>query len=416
MEDLKTLETVAGAVAEHAVALDTLWMLIAAAMVMFMQPGFAMVESGFTRAKNSVNILMKNFVDFSVGAIIFWAFGYMVMYGDSLGGFMGKVAFFAPFDGLGAVPEKAELIFQTVFAATAATIVSGAMAERTKFSVYIIFTIVITAIIYPVSGHWVWGGGWLSELGFHDFAGSTVVHSVGAWVGLMGSWMIGARIGKYNGKTNAIPGHNLTLAALGVFILWFGWFGFNGGSQLAASSTGDAVAISHIFVTTTLAAAAGALMALFVSWKRYKRPSLSMTLNGVLAGLVAITAGTDIVSPGGAVIIGALAGVVLIMGVEFLDQVLRIDDPVGAITVHGICGALGTILVGFFATDGGLLYGGGAGLLKVQVIGVLAIAGWAMGMGLLLFAILKYTIGIRVERRVEEEGLDIYEHGESSYN
>lgn len=416
MEEIEMLETVTATLAEHAVALDTLWMLIAAAMVMFMQPGFAMVESGFTRAKNSANILMKNFVDFSVGAIIFWAFGYMVMYGDTLGGLIGKVQFFSAFDSVGDVPEKAELIFQTVFAATAATIVSGAMAERTKFSVYIIFTIAITAIIYPVSGHWVWGGGWLAERGFHDFAGSTVVHSVGAWVGLMGSWLIGARIGKYNGKANAIPGHNLTLAALGVFILWFGWFGFNGGSQLASSSTEDAVAISHIFVTTTLAAAAGALTALFVSWKRYRRPSLSMTLNGVLAGLVAITAGTDIVAPGGAVIIGSLAGFLLIFGVEFLDKVLRVDDPVGAITVHGTCGALGTILVGFFATEGGLFYGGGAELLVTQIIGVLAIAAWAMGMGFILFATLKYTIGLRVERRVEEEGLDIYEHGESAYN
>ncbi len=417
MEEAIKLESVASNIGELATSLDTIWVLIAAVLVMFMQPGFAMVEAGFTRAKNSANILMKNLMDFSFGSLVFWIVGYTIMYGEDLGGFMGMPALFFSSDAINGIPDKASLMFQTVFAATAATIVSGAMAERTKFSAYIIFSIVITLIIYPVSGHWIWGGGWLSEIGFHDFAGSTVVHSVGAWVGLIGASILGPRIGKYiNKKPMAIPGHNLTLAALGVFILWFGWFGFNPGSQLAASSEADASAISHIFITTNLAAAAGAVTSMIVAWSRYKRPILSFALNGALAGLVAITAGCDIVSPGGALIIGIIAGFILPFGVEFIDKVLRVDDPVGAVTVHGICGAIGTILVGFFAVDGGLFYGGGAALLGVQVIGVLAVAAWAMGLAFILFKILKATNGLRVEKRIEEEGLDIYEHGETAYN
>jgi Amt family ammonium transporter len=311
-------------------------------------------------------------------------------------------------------------MFQTVFAATAATIVSGAVAERTKFSSYIIFSIVITAIIYPISGHWVWGGGWLSSMAtpFHDFAGSSVVHSVGAWVGLTGAIVIGPRLGKYTaeGKARAIPGQNLAFGALGVFILWFGWFGFNPGSQLAAAGPDNAKAISHIFITTNLAAAAGGVTAMFVTWMKYKRPGLSLTLNGVLAGLVAITAGCDVVSPGGAIIIGILAGILLVFGVEFIDKVLKVDDPVGAVSVHGLNGALGTLLVGVFSTSNGLLYGGGAAQLGSQFIGVLAIGAWAIATGFILFFILKKTVGVRVSRRIEEEGLDIYEHGESAYN
>ena len=412
------LHTIAAKVAEMPVSLDTVWVLLAAVLVMFMQPGFAMVEAGFTRAKNTANILMKNLMDFSIGSLIFWLVGYTIMYGPDLGGLIGKPGFFFDSNAVNGVPDKASLMFQTVFAATAATIVSGTMAERTKFSTYLIFSVVITAIIYPVSGHWVWGGGWLASLEtpFHDFAGSTVVHSVGAWVGLVGAITVGPRLGKYNGKTNALPGHNLALGALGVFILWFGWFGFNPGSQLAAHGLENAKAISHIFITTNLAAAAGAVTAMFVAWKRYKRPGLSLTLNGALAGLVGITAGCDIVSPGGAVVIGIISGIVLVFGVEFIDQKLKIDDPVGAISVHGLSGALGTIMVGLLATEGGLFYGGGASLLLSQVIGVVAVAAWAMGMGFILFQILKATIGIRVSRTIEEEGLDIYEHGESVYN
>jgi Amt family ammonium transporter len=417
MEETLKIDSIANEIGEVATSTDTIWVLIAAVLVMFMQPGFAMVEAGFTRSKNSANILMKNLMDFSFGSLVFWLVGYTIMYGEDLGGFLGKPELFFNSDGVSGIPDKASLMFQTVFAATAATIVSGAVAERTKFNAYIVFSIAITLVIYPVSGHWIWGGGWLSELGFHDFAGSTVVHSVGAWVGLVGAATLGPRLGKYiDKKPMAIPGHNLTLAALGVFILWFGWFGFNPGSQLAASGSDNALAISHIFVTTNLAAAAGAVTSMIVAWKRYKRPILSFALNGALAGLVAITAGCDVVSPGGAVIIGIIAGFLLPFGVEFIDSVLKVDDPVGAVTVHGFCGAIGTILVGLFATEGGLLYGGGVQLLGIQVLGVFAVFAWASLLALVLFRVLKVVNGLRVERRVEEEGLDIYEHGETAYN
>jgi ammonium transporter, Amt family len=414
MEDLTTV------VSEFASSIDTVWILLTAVLVMFMQAGFALVEAGFTRSKNTANILMKNLMDFAIGSLIFWILGYTLMYGDDIGGFMGKISLFFGSNEINGVPDMASLMFQTVFAATAATIVSGAVAERTKFSAYLIFSVAITAVIYPISGHWVWGGGWLSNLStpFHDFAGSTVVHSVGAWVGLTGAIVIGPRLGKYTkeGKARAIPGQNLAFGALGVFILWFGWFGFNPGSQLAAAGTENAKAISHIFITTNLAAAAGAVSAMFLTWFKHKRPGLSLTLNGALAGLVAITAGCDVVSPGGAVIIGLLAGILLVFGVEFIDKVLKIDDPVGAVSVHGLNGALGTIMVGFFSTSNGLLYGGGASQLGSQLIGVGAVAAWAIGLGFVLFLILKATIGVRVSRRIEEEGLDIYEHGESAYN
>ena len=416
MNETIKIADVAASVSEYASSLDTVWVLIAACLVMFMQPGFAMVETGFTRSKNTVNILMKNMMDFSVGSIAFWLVGFSLMFGATQGGFIGAPNLFFSAEYGNDIPDLAILFFQTVFAATAATIVSGAVAERTEFSAYLIFSIVITVLIYPISGHWIWGGGWLSDLGFHDFAGSTVVHSVGGWLGLMGAMMVGPRREKFNGKAKAIPGHNLTFAALGVFILWFGWFGFNPGSQLAASGADNANAISKIFVTTNLAAAAGAITSMIVSWMRYKRPQLSMTLNGALAGLVAITAGCDIVTPGGALIIGIIAGIVLIFSVEFIEKVLHIDDPVGASSVHGVCGAVGTILVGFFATDGGLFYGGGASLLWTQVVGVLAVAAWALGTGFILFKVIKSTVGLRVSDRVEEEGLDIYEHGETAYN
>lgn len=416
--------TKAPEVAEAAIGLDisinTIWLLLATVLVMFMQPGFALVESGFTRAKNTANILMKNLIDFSSGALFYWLIGYSIMYGAG-NAFIGDFSLFAfspESDGYTAgYSDYADLMFQTVFAATAATIVSGAMAERTKFSAYLIFTVVITLIIYPVSGHWTWGGGWLDQLGFVDFAGSTIVHSVGAWIGLAGAMILGPRLGKYgkDGKAKAIPGHNIGFGALGVFILWFGWFGFNAGSELAA--TGESTsAIAKIALTTNLSAAAGAITAMFVSWMRYKRPTLSLSLNGALAGLVAITAGTAAVTPLGAVIIGAIAGVVLVLSVEFIDQKLKVDDPVGAISVHGVCGALGTLLVGVFATDGGLLYGGGLNLLGIQAIGVFAIGAWAFVTGLILFGILKASNGLRVEKKVEEEGLDIYEHGESAYD
>lgn len=328
------------------------------------------------------------------------------------------------------LPKEGFLVFQTVFCATAATIVSGAMAERTKFSMYLIYTIFISVLIYPISGHWTWGGGWLmnGESGsfmmnlfgttFHDFAGSTVVHSVGGWIALVGAAILGPRIGKYgkDGKSRAIPGHNLTIAALGVFILWFGWFGFNPGSQLAASSEADANAISHVFLTTNLAACAGGFFALAISWTKYGKPSLSLTLNGVLAGLVGITAGCDVVSPAGAALTGAICGVVMIFSVDFIDKILKIDDPVGASSVHGVCGFLGTILTGLFSTSEGLFYGYGFGFLGAQIFGALVVGVWAAGMGFIIFKALEKIHGLRVPARIEEEGLDIYEHGESAYN
>lgn len=401
------------------IGIDNMWLLIAAFLVMFMQPGFAMVEAGFTRSKNTANILMKNLMDFSIGSILYWTIGFTIMYGDSIGGFIGMPDLFFMSDGFGDnYSDYADLFFQTVFAATAATIVSGAMAERTEFKSYLIFSIVITVLIYPISGHWTWGGGWLSQLGFHDFAGSSIVHSVGAWVGLAGAAIIGPRIGKYDkkGKARAIPGHNLALGALGVFILWFGWFGFNPGSQLAAAGTDNAVAIGHIAVTTNLAAAAGAVTAMLVAWARYKRPALSISLNGALAGLVAITAGCDAVDPVGALLIGIIAGFVLPFAVEFIDKVLKVDDPVGAVSVHGVSGALGTLAVGLFSTSEGLFYGGGAKLLGIQAIGVLSFFVWAFGLGLILFFVLKKLNILRVSKRIEEEGLDVYEHGENAYN
>jgi Amt family ammonium transporter len=400
------------------IGIDTIWVLVAAALVMLMQAGFALVEIGLTRAKNSINILMKNFVDFSTGSLIFWIFGFAIMFGEDVGGFIGMGDMMSNSNEVDGIPFKASLIFQTVFAATAATIVSGAIAERTKFSAYLIFSVFITAVIYPISGHWIWGGGWLSEMGFHDFAGSTVVHSVGAWVGLAGAMIVGPRLGKYSadGKSRAIPGHNLAFGALGVFILWFGWFGFNAGSQLAASGEDNATAIAHIFLTTNLSAVSGAMMALIVSWFRYKKPALSITMNGALAGLVGITAGCDIVTPGGAIIIGAIAGTVLVFAVEFIDKKLKVDDPVGAVSVHGVCGALGTILVGVFATDGGLLHGGGTELLVTQILGVAAVFVWAFSLGYILFKIIKVTVGVRVSKTQEDLGLDQTEHGEEIYN
>jgi len=401
------------------IGIDNMWLLVAGFLVMFMQPGFALVEAGFTRSKNTANIVMKNLMDFAIGSLLYWTIGFTLMYGDSVAGLFAIPDLFFMSDGYGDnYADYTDLFFQTVFCATAATIVSGAMAERTEFKAYLIFTIVISVLIYPVSGHWTWGGGWLSQLGFHDFAGSSIVHSVGAWVGLAGAAIIGPRIGKYNkqGKPNAIPGHNLLLGALGVFILWFGWFGFNPGSQLAAAGTENAVAIGHIAVTTNLAAAAGAVAAMMVSWFRYKRPELSFSLNGTLAGLVAITAGTNVVDPVGAVIIGALAGTLLPFAVEFFDKVVKVDDPVGAISVHGVSGAFGTLMVGLFHTDNGLFYGGGWSQLGIQAIGVVVFFVWAFGTGFILFSILKKFKILRVSKRVEEEGLDIYEHGETAYN
>lgn len=393
--------------------MDIMWILICGILVFFMQAGFTLVETGFTRSKNAGNIIMKNLMDFCIGSIAFWVLGYSIMYGESISGIVGTPSLL--FDSVG---EMHSLFFQTVFAATAATIVSGAIAERTKFTTYLIFSLLMTLFIYPVSGSWVWNaGGWLAKMGFTDFAGSSVVHSVGGWASLVAAALVGPRIGKYNadGTSNAIPGHNIVLGALGVFILWMGWFGFNPGSQLAIS--GDNVtAVAGIFITTNIAAAIGGLAAMFVTWIVYKKPDVSMTLNGVLAGLVGVTAGCAAVNPVGAFFIGLICGIMVVFSIEFIDKKLKIDDPVGAVSVHGVCGALGTLLVGVFATDGGLLYGGGFEKLGVQAIGVLGIGAWALIASFIVLYILKITIGLRVTKEEEIDGLDIHEHGSNVYN
>lgn len=398
--------------------LDTVWVLLASMLVFFMQPGFALVEAGFTRSKNSANILMKNFVDFMVGTVLFWMLGFALMHGSG-NGFIGSWNLFDfSFYPDTNIPKECFLIFQTMFCATAATIVSGAMAERTKFSTYIVISIIISVLIYPIEGHWAWGGGWLSEMGFHDFAGSAVVHTCGGSIALAGAIVLGPRLGKYSrdGRSLAIPGHNLALGALGVFILWMGWFGFNPGSQLAADGTVNATAISHVFCTTNMAAATAGITTLFFTWMLYGKPSLSLVCNGILAGLVGITAGCDLVSMPGAALIGIFCGLAMTGSVTLFDHIFRIDDPVGAISVHGICGILGTLGVGLFATDGGLFYGGGFHFLGVQALGVLAIVAWAFCLGWITMKVLDKTMGIRVDPRIEEEGLDIYEHGETAYN
>ncbi len=401
--------------ADVSAAFDMIWLVVAAALVFFMQAGFAMVETGLTRAKNAGNIIMKNLMDFSVGAIAYWAVGWALMYGESSGGFIGTSQFFL------AGAESAtyrDWFFQVVFAATAATIVSGAMAERTKFSGYLLYSVFISGIIYPISGHWIWNGGWLSNLGFHDFAGSTVVHSVGAWAAMVGAILLGARRGKYvkvNGKVTvkAIPGHNMPLAALGVFILWFGWYGFNAGSTLSGTDSD----IAFVATTTTLAAGAGAIAAMFTSWIWFKKPDPSFSLNGALAGLVGITAGTWVISPGMSIVVGLIAGVIVVLSVEFFDKVLHIDDPVGAISVHGICGVWGTLAVGLFGDlekiGSGLTRGGQIG---VQALGIVAVFAWTVVTALILFGILKAAKVLRVDEKEEMQGLDISEHGSESYS
>jgi Amt family ammonium transporter len=400
--------------------LNIVWTCIAAFLVFFMQAGFAMVEAGFTRAKNAVNILMKNLMDFSIGTVAFFLVGFGLMFGASNGWF-GSSLF-----ALAGTESNTDwnwtfLIFQTVFAATAATIVSGAMAERTKFTSYLIYSFFITLLIYPIFGKWAWGSlllgapgaGWLEGKGFLDFAGSTVVHSVGGWLALAGAIVLGPRIGKYGpgGKPNAIMGHNIPIAALGVFILWFGWFGFNPGS----TTTGDG-SIGYIAVTTNLSAAAGAIVAMVVSWFIFKKPDASMALNGALAGLVSITAPCDGVSPIAALIIGAIGGALVVFSVIFIDRVLKVDDPVGAVSVHGVCGAWGTLSCGLFNLDTGLFYGGGLKQLGVQALGVGSGFIWAFGLGLVLFYGIKMTVGLRVTAEEELKGLDIGEHGMEAYS
>lgn len=400
-------------------SVDTLWVIFGACLVFFMQPGFAMVESGLTRAKNAGNIAMKNFSDLALGSIFFWIIGFSLMFGDTIGGFIGTPDFFFQHWDVGedaGYPAFAYLIFQTVFCATSATILSGALAERTKFSAYLIISALLCLVVYPVTGHWTWGGGWLADMGFHDFAGSTVVHMVGGVASLVGAYVLGPRIGKYNadGTSNGIPGHNLTLAGLGVFILWFGWFGFNGASTVCATGDDTLVSMGSILVNTNMAPAVAAVTAMFVTWARYGKPDVSMTMNGALAGLVGITAGCDMVSIAGSFAIGLISGIIVVFSVEFFDQKLHIDDPVGAISVHGACGAAGTILTGVFALDGGLLYSGSADMLLTQIIGVAATAAYVfVAMGIVFYA-LKATVGVRVTKAEEIAGLDATEHNLSS--
>ena len=399
----------ASGVQEHA---NYLWTLLAAALVFFMQAGFALAEAGLTRARNAVNIMMKNLMDFSIGSLVFWCVGFGLMFGKSAGGLVGISHFFMTDAFLpGNEWHLAFWMFQAVFAATAATIVSGAMAERMNFAAYLLVSAGLTALIYPIFGSWAWGSlfagnGWLERLGFIDFAGSTVVHSIGAWAALAGVITIGPRVGKYrkDGTIRPILGHNMPLAALGVFILWLGWFGFNAGSTTTADKS-----IAAIFVTTNLSACAGAVTAMFVSWIKFGKPEIGMSLNGVLAGLVGITAGCANVSPTSAILIGTVSGMLVVLSVLLFERI-RIDDPVGAISVHGVCGAWGTLAAGLFNHGGTSL-----SIIGVQILGILAAFGWAFPTSLLLFRLVDRLVGLRVPPEEEIEGLDIVEHGGNAY-
>ncbi len=414
IQETITVESLAGAIKDD---MGMLWMLIAGILVFFMQAGFTLVESGMTRSKNAVNIAMKNLLDIAVGSLTYWFVGYSLMYGDTTNGW-----FF--WSGI-MQGEGADLFFQTMFAATAATIVSGAIAGRTKYSTYIVFSIVMTAIIYPIAGGWEWNGGWLNDTDgfmpaqFIDFAGSSIVHAVGGFAALVAAYMVGPRIGKFiDGKVMPIPGHNQILATLGVFILWLGWFGFNGGSQLAWGGD-DAVGASKVVLITNLAAAAGALGALITTWVWYGKPHLAQSLNGALAGLVSITAGCGNMNAGGAVLAGLIGGIIVVFSIEFIEKKLKIDDAIGAASVHGVVGFWGTIVIGLWGVDGdaglGIFNGGGSAQLVAQLVGGLAYAVWAVALSFIVFGILKYTMGLRVTEKEEVAGLDISEHGSIAY-
>lgn len=415
--------------AQLKIVLDSIFLLICAALVIFMNAGFAMLETGFCRQKNAVNILAKNLIVFAIATLAYWAVGYGLMYGEG-NGFIGLQGFFfngssVPYTGAEsfvmqgdtkipiAVPESISFLFQLAFAGTAATIVSGAVAERIRFDAFLIFSVLLVGISYSITGHWIWDGGWLSAMGFKDFAGSTVVHSVGGWAALMGASILGPRIGKYtaDGKVNAIPGHNMSIATLGCLILWLGWFGFNPGSELAATAN-----VPYIAVTTGLAGATGGCTATATSWIKDSKPDLSMIINGILAGLVGITAGCASVNYISAIIIGAIAGVIVVYAVYFFDQVLKVDDPVGATSVHLVCGVFGTLAVGLFATEGGLFFGGGINLLMTQIIGILSVGGFTVLFSTICWYVLQATVGLRVHEEEEIRGLDIGEHGMEAYS
>ncbi|MBT3277865.1 MAG: ammonium transporter [Phycisphaerales bacterium] len=397
------------------VAINTVWIVVAAALVFFMQAGFGMVEAGFLRAKNTCNILMKNFVDYCSASLMFYVVGYSLMFGGG-NGFLGWEGFgidwAAGTDPSGAgVSHHAYWFFQAAFCGAAATIVAGGMAGRMKFGAYLMYTVVISALIYPIVGHWIWGGGWLAKMDFSDFAGSTVVHATGGIAALIGTILLGARHGKYNGKAKAIPGHNIPIASLGVFILWFGWFGFNAGSQIAV---GNGMTVAKIAMNTNIAACCGALAAMLTIWKIGGKPDLSMTMNGALAGLVAITAGCDCMSSVGAMITGTVGGVAVVLSALLLER-LRIDDPVGAFPVHGINGIWGTLAIGLFSESSGLFYGHGASQLGIQALGVFSVVGFVLLTMGAVFLLIKKTYGLRVSKQEELRGLDIGEHGMESY-
>ena len=402
-------------------ATDVIWVLVAAILVFFMQAGFALCEAGLTRAKNTGNILMKNMMDFCIGTPCFWLIGFGIMFAGSgplIGGFDPLIR--GSYD-FGTLPTWCYAIFQTVFCATAATIVSGSMAERTNFKAYCIYSAVISLIVYPISGHWIWGGGWLSTLGFHDFAGSTCVHMVGGLIACLGAAMVGARIGKYDksGKARAIPGHNIMAMALGVFILWFCWFGFNGGSAVAMTADADMELASLVMFNTNLAAAVATVVGMIFTWIRYGKPDVSITFNAALAGLVAITAPCDCVTPVGAFFIGLIAGFLVVLAVEFFDNIAKIDDPVGAVSVHMVNGIWGTLAVGLFSNGGdgvgtGLFYGGGFRQLGIQALGIVSVAAYVLAVMFIAFKIIDKTVGLRVPAQVELDGLDIREHGLAS--
>ncbi|MBN2879080.1 MAG: ammonium transporter [Clostridia bacterium] len=396
-------------------AVNTVWIVVSSALVFIMHAGFACVEAGFTQSKNTANIIMKNFMTIAIGTLAYYFIGYSLMFGSDSSGIIGWNGFgINPGGSPDGLPLNVFWFFQAVFAATCATIVSGAVAERTKFNVYLFFCLFVCSLVYPLTGHWIWGGGWLAQMGFHDFAGSTAVHAIGGFSALAAAKIIGARAGKYNhtGKSNTIPAHSIPLGALGVLLLWFGWFGFNCGSTLSA----DPEAIGIIAVNTVLAGASAALAAMLFTYIRDKKSDVGMTLNGCLAGLVGVTAGCDAVSPNGAIAIGIICSIVMIFACEAIDKKLRIDDPVGAISVHGVCGALGTILVGVFALDGGLLYGGGWHSIAIQSLGVAACGSVALISATLFFQTAKSTVKVRVHRREEVMGLDEAEHGISAYD
>ena len=404
-------------------SVDTCWVLVAAFLVYFMQAGFALCEAGFTRAKNTGNILMKNMMDFCIGTPCYWLIGFGLMFGGTsalIGGFDPFIQ--GDYSHLGLdIPLWVYIVFQTVFCATAATIVSGSMAERTNFKAYCVYSAAISLVVYPICGHWMWGGGWLQSMGFHDFAGSAAVHNVGGVIALLGAAMLGPRIGKYDkdGKPHAIPGHNLTAGALGVFILWFCWFGFNGGSSLSLSTDASMTMTGLVCFNTNLAAAVATCVTMIFTWLRYGKPDVSMTLNGSLAGLVAITAGCDAVSPFGAFLIGFVAGILVVLSVEFFDKIAKIDDPVGAVSVHFANGVWGTIAVGLFSNGGdgvgkGLFYGGGFAKLGIQLLGLITVDVYVVVVMFLIFKIIDKTIGLRVPAEVEIDGLDIHEHGLTS--